>query len=171
MRSFQEFCKTDFRFVSRDDKAVYALSCQSVVCQTSSIKRHFETKHKKSFEDYAEKIEFLKKAVSHYEKQSGIFKKVICSTNRTIKGSYKIAEGIAKHGKPFVDELFVKEAFISCAEVLFDDSPNKCTLISRIKDMPVSPRTVERRITDMATDVTEQQTAALKAANVFSVAP
>ena len=37
--------------------------------------------------------------------------------------------------------------------------------------MPVSPRTVERRITDMATDVTEQHTAALKAANVFSVAP
>ena len=37
--------------------------------------------------------------------------------------------------------------------------------------MPVSPRTVERRITDMATNVTEQQTAALKAANVFSIAP
>ena len=147
-----------------------ALSCQSVFCRTSSIKRHFETKHKKSFKDYAEKLEFLKTAVSHYEKQSGIFKEMICSTNRTIKGSYKVAEGIAKHGKPFIDELFVKEAFISCAEVLFDDSPNKCTLISRIKDMPVSPRTVERRITDMATDVTEQHTAALNAANVFSVA-
>ena len=74
----------------------------------------------------------------------------------TIKGSYKITEGIAKHGKPFIDELFVKEAFISCAEVLFDDLPNKCTLISRIKVMPVSPRTVERRIEDMATYVTEQ---------------
>ena len=37
--------------------------------------------------------------------------------------------------------------------------------------MPVSSRTVERPITDMATDVTEQQTAALKAANVLSVAP
>ena len=135
------------------------------------MKRHFGTKHKKSFKDYVEKIKFSKKAVSHYEKQSGIFKKVICSINQTIKGSYKIAEGIAKHGKPFIDQLFVKEAFISCAEVLFDDSPNKCTLTSRIKDMPASPRTVERRITDMATDVTEQQTAALKAANVFSVAP
>ena len=65
----------------------------------------------------------------------------------------------------------MKEAFVSCAKVLFDDLPNKCTLISRIKDMPVSPPTVERRIMDMATDVTEQQTAALKAANVFSVAP
>ena len=76
----------------------------------------------KSFKEksYTEKIEFLKKAVSHYEKQSGIFKKVICSTNRTIKGSYKIVEGTAKHGKPFIDELFVKEAFISCAEVLFE---------------------------------------------------
>ena len=37
--------------------------------------------------------------------------------------------------------------------------------------MPVSPRTVERRITDMATNVTEQQTAALKAANVLGVGP
>ena len=37
--------------------------------------------------------------------------------------------------------------------------------------MPVSPRTVERRITDMASNVTEQQTAALKTANVFSIAP
>ena len=37
----------------------------------------------------------------------------------------------------------MKEAFVSCAEVLFDDLPNKCTLISRIKDISVSPRTVE----------------------------
>ena len=61
VRFFQEFCTTDFRFVSREDKAVCALSCQSVVCQTSSIKRHFETKHKKPFKDYAEKIDFFKK--------------------------------------------------------------------------------------------------------------
>ena len=36
--------------------------------------------------------------------------------------------------------------------------------------MPISPRKVERRITDMATDVNEHQTIALKGANVFSVA-
>ena len=34
--------------------------------------------------------------------------------------------------------------------------------------MPTSPRTEERRITNMFTDVTEQQTAVLKAANVGS---
>ena len=36
--------------------------------------------------------------------------------------------------------------------------------------MHISPRTVQKRITDMATDVTEQQTVALKRANVFRVA-
>ena len=66
--------------------------------------------------------------------------------------------------------MFVKEALLNCAKLLFDDLPNKCTIISRIKNMPISPRTVERRITDMATDVNEQQTIALKGANVFSVA-
>ena len=48
--------------------------------------------------------------------------------------------------------LFIKEAFLSCADVLFDDLPNKST-ISRIQDMPVSARTIERRITDIAKDV------------------
>ena len=56
-----------FGFVSRDDLAVYALCCQNVVCRTTSIKQHFETKHEKSFKDEAEKIESLKKAISRYE--------------------------------------------------------------------------------------------------------
>ena len=143
-----------------DDRAVCALCCQNVVCRTLSIKRHFETKREKSFKDDAEKTESLKKAVSRYQKQSSISKKAIQSTNRTTESSYKIAEGIAKHGKSFTDGVFVKEAFLGCAEVLFGDLSNKSTIISRIKDLPVSPHTVERRITDMATDIAEQQSAA-----------
>ena len=79
--SLKEFRTTDFGFVSRDDQTVCALCCQNVVCRTSSIKRHFETKHEKSFKDDAEKIESLKKAVSRYEKQSNIPKTVIRSRN------------------------------------------------------------------------------------------
>ena len=114
-----------------------ALCCQNIDCRTSSIKRHFETKHKKSFKDDAEKIESLKKALSRYEKQSSIFKKVIRSMNRTIEGSCKIVEDIAKNQKPFTDGVFVKEAFVNCAKVWFDDLPNKCTVILMIKDMPI----------------------------------
>ena len=70
------------------------------------MKQHFETKHEKSFKDDAEKIKSLKKVVPCYDKQS-IFKKVIRCMNQTIRGSYKVAEGIAKHGKPFTDGVFV----------------------------------------------------------------
>ena len=171
VKSFQEFWTTDFEFISPDNQAVCALCCQNVVCRTLSTKRHFETKHEKSIKDDAEKIECLKKAVSRYDKQNNTFKKVIRSTNQTIEDSYRVAEGTVRHGKPFTDEVFVKVAFLSCGEVLFDDLTNKCIIISRIKDMLVSPRTVERHITNISTDATEQQTVALKAANVFSVAP
>ena len=39
-----------------------------------------------------------------------------------------------------------------------------------MRDMAVSARKIERRITDIAEDVNKQQTIALKTANVFSVA-
>ena len=89
------------------------------------MKRHFEAKHEKYFKDDAEKIESLKKTVPRYEKQSSIFKKLIRSTNLTIECSYKVAEVLAKNGKPFTDGMFVQEIVLSCAEVLFDDLPNK----------------------------------------------
>ena len=108
-----------------------------------------KTKHEKSFKNDAEKIESLKKAISRSEKQSNIFKKVIRSANSTIEGSYKVAKVIARNGKPFTDGMFVKEVFLNFAEALFDDLPNKCTIISRIKDMHISPPTVERRIADI----------------------
>ena len=146
------------------------LCCQNIVCRTSSIKRYFETKHEKFLKDDAEKIESLKKAASRYEKQSSIFKKVISGGNRTTEGSYKAAECTAQHGKPFTDGVLIKEVFLSCADVLFDDLPNKNTMISRIQDMIVFARTIVRRVTDIAKDVNKQQTIALKTANVFSVA-
>ena len=90
--------------------------------------------------------------------------------NRTTESSYKATECIAQHGKPFTNGVPINEAFLSCADVLFDDLPNKSTIISRIQDMPVSVRTIERHITDMAEDVNKQQTIALKTVNVFSVA-
>ena len=107
VRSVQECWTTDFGFVSRDDRAVCMHCCQNIVCRTSSIQRHFKTKHEKSFKDDAEKIESLKKAASRFEKQNSIFKKVISGANRTTESSYKAAECIAKHGKSFTVGVFI----------------------------------------------------------------
>ncbi|KAF7644751.1 hypothetical protein LDENG_00216470 [Lucifuga dentata] len=77
---------------------------------------------------------------------------------------------VAKHGKTFTDGEYIKEAFLSTAEVLFEGLPNKDTMTSRIKEVPLSARTVERRLTEMAENVSQQQTSALKNAPVFSMA-
>ena len=59
VRQFQESWTTDFGFVCRNERAVCTLCCENVVCRTSSIKRHFETKHQKSLKDDFEKNEAL----------------------------------------------------------------------------------------------------------------
>lgn len=170
VRSFQSSWTDDFGFIQKNDRAVCALCCENVVCRTSSVKRHFETKHEKTFKDTAEKAEAIKKALSRYEKQTSVLKNLSASKNNATEASYKVALCIAKHGKPFTDGDYIKEAFLDCSEMLFDGISNKNIIISKIKDMPVSARTVERRISEMAVNVSEQQTVALKNAPVFSVA-
>nr|XP_027218346.1 protein ZBED8-like [Penaeus vannamei] len=123
-----------------------------------------------TFKDSADQAETIKKAVSRYEKQSNVFKNLSTSKNNANEASYKLALCIAKHGKPFTDGDFIKAAFLECSEVLFDGMSNKHMVISRIKDMSVSATTVERRISEMAANVSEQQPAALTNATVFSVA-
>ncbi|XP_042891739.1 general transcription factor II-I repeat domain-containing protein 2A-like [Penaeus japonicus] len=170
VRSFQSSWTNDFGFIQQNDRAACALCNEKVVCRTSSVKRHFETKHEKTFKDSADKAEAIKKAVSCYEKQSDVSKNPSASKNSATEASYKLALCIAKHGKPFTDGDFIKAAFLKCSEVLFNDMPNKDLIISRIRDMPVSPRTVERRISEMAANVNEKQTVALTITPVFSVA-
>ncbi|XP_069981676.1 general transcription factor II-I repeat domain-containing protein 2A-like [Penaeus vannamei] len=108
--------------------------------------------------------------LSRYEKQSNVFKNLSTSKNNANEASYKLALCIAKHGKPFTDGDFIKAAFLECSEVLFDGMSNRHMVISRIKDMSISATTVERRISEMAANVSEQQPAALTNATVFSVA-
>ena len=141
-----------------------------VVCRTSSVKRHFETKHQEDFKDNADKTETIKKALSDYGKQRNTMVEFTTVKNYATEASYEIANCIAKHGKPFTDGEYIKKAFESTADVLFDGLPNKETIKSRIKEIPTSARTVQCRVEDMAENVNSQQTAGLKDATVFSVA-
>lgn len=169
-RSFQTGWTNEFGFVQKGDRAICTVCCENVVCRTSSVRRHFETKHEKRFKDEADRAECIKRAVSRYEKQSVVFKGLSHAKILATQASFKISESIAKHGKPFTDGEYLKEAFLSSAEILFDGLPNKETILSRIKDMPASARTVERRVSDMSANVCSQQTNGLTDAPVFSVA-
>nr|XP_054590733.1 SCAN domain-containing protein 3-like [Nothobranchius furzeri] len=134
------------------------------------VKRHFETKHQKDFKDEEEKAESIARAVSRYEKQASTLKVFTATKHRGTEASFRIAHCIAKHGKPFTDGNFIKEAFLCTSDVLFDGLPNKDTIKARIQDIPASARTMERCIQEMGDNVRAQQTAGLKDAQVLSVA-
>ena len=113
VRAFQPSWTEEFGFVSQKDRAVCTLCFENVVCRTSSVKRHFETKHETAFKDQAHKAESIKRAVSRYGKQASTLKDFATAKNHATEASYRIAHCIAKHGKPFTDGEYIKEAICS----------------------------------------------------------
>ena len=171
-RPFQELWTTEYGFVSRGEKAICSLCFKDVVCRTSSIKRHFESIHASELNSKPkeEQVEIVKKAVLRYTKQSCYFRREAGAKNKSTEASFVLAKSVIENAKPFTDGEYLKTTFYRCAEVLFGDLPNKNTILARIKDMPASRRTIERRMTDMVDDVVGQQTVSLRNAEVFSVA-
>ena len=86
-------------------------------------------------------------------KVCNVFKNMSASKNNATEASYKLAPCIAKHGKPYADGDFIKAAFLECSEVLFDGTSNKLMIISSIKGMPVSAKTVERSQINQMTNI------------------
>ncbi|GFW52690.1 uncharacterized protein TNCV_2392701 [Trichonephila clavipes] len=83
--------------------------------------------------------------------------KYLSKNCRTIAASYSAANAIARHGKPFQEGAFLKEAWLACAPSLFDDFDNKDKIIQRVKDVPLSRNTMKDRILKLAENVTDQQ--------------
>ena len=86
-----------------------------------------------------------------------IFKSWTNSVNSSTYASFVAAQEIARHGKPFTDGDYIKESFIKISEHLFSDFKNMSEIIQKIKDMPLSAKTVNDRTIKMALNITSQQ--------------
>ena len=64
-REFQTWWTEKYGMISKGDKAVCVLCSGTVVCRTSSVKRHFETNHKSvSQKSEAEQKELIARALN-----------------------------------------------------------------------------------------------------------
>ncbi|XP_034262212.1 general transcription factor II-I repeat domain-containing protein 2-like [Pantherophis guttatus] len=144
-RSFQEAWTESFGVIERDGKALCILCYESVVCRTSSVRRHFETNHK------------------------SIVKLSETDRKEFLKSSFQMSLCIAKHGKPLSDGDIIKTAMLSGSNSLFHDFPNKDKIIQRISEMPLGRNTVEDRVQRMASDVSQQLTTDLQKAACYSM--
>jgi len=80
------------------------------------------------------------------------------------RASCKVAQIIAKSSRPFSDCDFVRECIQGiCSEVC----PKKASLFSKV---PLSRMTIQRRIQDLAQDVTKQLRERLAVCRYFSIA-
>lgn len=92
------------------------------------------------------------------------------SANSSTYASFVAAQEIARHGKPFTDGDYIKESFIKISEHLFSDFKNKSEIIQKIKDMPLSAKTVKDRTIKMAANITSQQITDINSAPEYSIA-
>lgn len=69
-----------------------------------------------------------------------------------------------------MDDEYIKESFIKILEHLFSDFKNKMETIYKIKDMPLSAKTVKERAVKMAKNITNQQIEDINSSPAFSIA-
>ena len=84
--------------------------------------------------------------------------------------SLHISLNIARSRKPFSEGEFLKQCFINCAEILFENFTNKNSILRKINDMQLSHQTIQRRISLIASDISVQTIEYLKNCKYYSLA-
>ncbi|XP_013919890.1 PREDICTED: general transcription factor II-I repeat domain-containing protein 2-like [Thamnophis sirtalis] len=169
-RSFREAWTESFGMVEHNGKALCTLCNESVVCRTSSVRRHFDTNHKSIAQlGEMERKEFLEEKLRKHRSQSLSFCNDLSTAPHLAADSFQISVCAAKHGKPLSDGDIIKMAMLSGSDSLFHDFPNKDKIIRRLSEMPLRRNTVKDRGQCMASDVSQQLTTDLQKAACYSM--
>ncbi|XP_053179500.1 general transcription factor II-I repeat domain-containing protein 2-like [Scomber japonicus] len=172
-RTFQQEWTEEFAFVERAGSAV-CLICNDKIAslKRSNIKRHFDTRHS-TFASKYPAGDSRKKACQELlcrVQASQQQLRVWTQQGDWNSASFAGALAIVRSGKPFTDGEYAKTFMVDVANELFDDFANKDKIIKRIKDMPLSARTVHDRTIMMADQIEATQVKDINAAPFFSLA-
>ncbi|XP_069185921.1 EPM2A-interacting protein 1-like, partial [Procambarus clarkii] len=172
IREFKEYWTEKFGMIKKDDIALCIFCSDTVVCRTSSVKRHFENVHKNlSNKTEEEQRELISRELSKTKTQAETFMNYFSGrpSSNLVAASFEVSKVIAQHGKPLCDGEYIKEAWLECAPFLFDNFSEKKKIIQRNKDLPVSRKTVKDRILKLERNTAEQLTKDLSSCKFFSI--
>lgn len=171
---FNEEWEEQFFFKMISNKCVCYICHASVALpKKSNIERHFKTVHGSFDKDFPLKSELRKQKLKEYKlqltgQQSHFIKPIVISKAATV-ASFRVSQILAKHKKPFSDGEMIREALIEASDSLFESFKNKNEIMSAIKDVQLSRRTVTRRIEMMNLDLVEQMTEDINNSICFSL--
>ncbi|CAK6438343.1 unnamed protein product [Pipistrellus nathusii] len=174
-REFKVEWTEAFAFTQNLNGLPTCLICQETLAHNkkSNVERHFTTKHV-SFSVNYPVGEARKKAVEELrksqEKPPSVFSYRMQSSNNVNIASFVVSQEIAKRGKPYTDGEYIKSCFIKASEELFRDFKNKADILRKIKELPLSAKTVKDRTVKMSSNITDQQVEDLKLASALSIA-
>ncbi|GFW96528.1 SCAN domain-containing protein 3 [Trichonephila clavipes] len=84
--------------------------------------------------------------------------------------SFVFSPEIAKRGKPYTDGEYIKNCFINASEELFQDFKNKADILKRIRELPLSAKTIKDRTIKMCSNITTQYIKDLKLVSALTIA-
>ncbi|XP_045504708.1 general transcription factor II-I repeat domain-containing protein 2A-like isoform X2 [Colias croceus] len=152
-RVFNEAWTDLYFFINCNGKPL-CLICQKTIAiqKEYNVKRHYETEHIAKFaclvgESRKNKINALKSSVKN---QQNVFKVHVQSNESNIRASLRVAEILAKSGRPFTDSELVKQCALVMAEEVCPDQKKKFENIS------LSARTCTRRTEDLGDNLCQQ---------------
>ncbi|KAJ0033660.1 hypothetical protein NQD34_000767 [Periophthalmus magnuspinnatus] len=174
-RGFNVSWTESFAFIANAEGLPECLLCNEKLSNNkkSNVERHFQGRHATFAAEYpvgSERKSAIALLLEKLEERKNRFKKWIASPNSTTAASFVATREIIKRGKPFTDGDYMKESFINISEHLFADFKNKTEIIQKIKDMPLSAKTVKERAIKMAGNITDQQIKDINSAPAYSIA-
>lgn len=166
-RVFNELWTELYFFIEFKGKPLCLICQKSIsVVKEYNLKRHYDTEHKAKFdclegEIRKRKISTLK---SSLQNQQNIFKVVADNSESNVRASYRVAEILAKSGRPFTDSELVKECVLAIAEEICPEQKKM------FESLSLSARTCTRRTEDLGANLCEQLRDKAQSFDCFSLA-
>ena len=125
------------------------LSNESMTLKPSKLKRHLVSRHS---ELQHKPSDYFARRAEEYTRQKKVISSATTVNEKALKASYAVAARIAKAKKAhtIAEELIMPAAVEICEIMIGRESSQK------LKSVPVSNNTVQRRISDMSEDISSQ---------------
>ena len=166
-RVFQEKWTNMYFFVAQGEKCLCLICKESLsVFKEHNIKRHYDSKHKQTYNKYVgvcreNKITNLQSEIGGLTK---LFNNAKNINESIVRASYRVGHIIGKEVHPFSDGEFVKRCLMAVVEEVCPEKK------SAFESVSLSRMTMTRRIEDLGSDLMVQLKSKASQFKMFSIA-